>query len=144
MIINFYKVQNENFIKTICLLVEKAYQSNYKIIIKTSDSLLENEINKTLWTYSQKTFIPHGSSKDPLPEKHPIYITTGEENPNKANLKIFVNSIEPYKGNFDKVLYIFLDNPENNENSRALYENYKINGASTTYHIQETQGWSNL
>jgi DNA polymerase IIIc chi subunit len=144
MLVNFYKLQNENFIKTICQLVEKAYETNYRVLIKTNDSQIEADINRILWTYSQKTFIPHGSSIDPLPNIQPVYISTGPENPNNANLKIFIDSFDVCEENFEKLLYIFSDNSLNTENSKKLYDKYIDNGLKVSYHIQETKGWSKL
>lgn len=76
--------------KTACLLVEKSYLSNAKIVILTPDLEVQESINKLLWTYSRKQFIPHGSKLDPLPERQPVYITHELENPNHANILIII------------------------------------------------------
>lgn len=144
MIINFYKIQENNFLKTICQLIEKGYEGNYKIVVKANNHIEENEINRNLWTYSQKTFIPHGSSKDPLPEVHPIYITCNDENPNNANLKIFINNFDIVEQKFEKLLYIFNENDINLGESKALYNKYIDKGFKVSYHIQENKGWSTL
>ena len=144
MLINFYRIQSENFIKTICQLIEKAYESDYRISVKTNDNFIESEINRVLWTYSQKTFIPHGSSVDPMPNEHPVYISCSDENPNNSNLKIIVDSFEMYEKGFEKLLYIFLDSNPNKENAEKLYNKYLDKGFKISYHIQEIKGWSKL
>ncbi len=148
MIVNFYKLQRDNFIKTICQLIEKAYDSEYKVLVKTNDNIHENEINRTLWTYSQKTFIPHGSSEDPLPNIHPVYITYLDENPNKANLKILIDNFEFFPTSsstgFEKLLYIFAEDLTNLEESEKLYNKYIDNGFEVSYYVQESKGWSKL
>lgn len=108
------------FNKTICLLVEKSYLSSFRIIVLTSDLEVQESLNKLIWTYSKKQFIPHGSKLDTLPEKQPVYITHELENPNKANVLIIVapfNIKEIFsKGNyishFQRVIIIYdsLDN----------------------------------
>ncbi len=76
--------------KTACLLVEKSYHTNTKIVILTDDLEAQEFLNKLLWSYSRKQFIPHGSKLDPLPEKQPVYITHEMENPNHASILIIV------------------------------------------------------
>jgi DNA polymerase-3 subunit chi len=144
MIVNFYKLQRENFIKTICQLIEKSYDTEYKVLVKTNDHIYENEINRTLWTYSQKTFIPHGSSKDPLPDIHPVYITSLDENPNGANLKILIDNFEFTSNGFEKLLYIFAEDLVNLEESEKLYNKYIEKKFEVSYYIQGNKGWSKL
>ena len=88
---SLYYSTNTPIEKTVCLLTEKSYKNNFKIIILTPNSEIQENINKTLWTYSQKEFIPHGSQLDPLAHLQPIYITNKLEIPNKATLLMIVN-----------------------------------------------------
>ena len=141
MEISFYKIKNEMLIKTICQIVEKAYYNNFRININVQNELLENEINKSLWTYSQKTFIPHGSSCDPLPEQHPVYISQLHENLNKANLKIFINNIEICRSDYKKIIYIFTDSENNEFKSKELYDEYLKLNYEVQYYIQQDKVW---
>jgi DNA polymerase-3 subunit chi len=56
-----------------------------------SDDEFCEHLNKHLWTYSQKQFIPHGSKSDPLPEIQPVYLTDTLENINNSTAAIMVN-----------------------------------------------------
>jgi len=88
---SLYYSTNTSIEKTVCLLAEKSYKNNFKMIILTMDVETQENINKTLWTYSQKEFIPHGSKLDPLASIQPIYITDSLEVPNKATVLMIVN-----------------------------------------------------
>lgn len=117
---SIYHTAEGLFYKTICLLVEKSYLSDFRIILLTSDLEAQESLNKLLWTYSKKQFIPHGSKLDSLPEKQPVYITHVLENPNKANVLIIVApfdieeifSKKNYINHFQRVIIIYdsLDN----------------------------------
>ncbi|CAG2173489.1 unnamed protein product [Oppiella nova] len=85
---SFYHTIEGQLYKTTCILAEKSYHNNLKVVILTLDVDVQEQINKLMWTYSRKHFIPHGSKLDPLPEKQPIYITHIMENPNNANILI--------------------------------------------------------
>ncbi len=106
--------------KTACQLVEKSYHSNLKIIVLTSDKEEQEHLNKIIWTYSRRQFIPHGSKLDPLPEKQPVYLTCELENPNQATILIIIApfniekifSQKDYINHFQRIIIIYeaLDN----------------------------------
>lgn len=95
MQLSFYQTFPELILKTTCQLVEKCYHSDLKVIVLTSTVEAQEELNKLLWTYSQKQFIPHGSRLDPFPEKQPVYLTYQLENPNSATILVLVNAAIP-------------------------------------------------
>ena len=91
MKINCYQTNEANLSKSLCLLVEKCYYNKLKTLILAPNQNLVNILDKGLWTYSKKHFIPHATSSDPLPDKQPIYITEKLKNPNNSEIVIFVN-----------------------------------------------------
>jgi DNA polymerase-3 subunit chi len=114
MQISFYKTSHE-VEKIACTLAEKCYHNNKKTLIIVPDVELQESLNKLLWTYSQKQFIPHGSHADPLPEKQPIYITHKFENPNKSIILILINPIDLIdiiftSNEFERIIIIYNDN----------------------------------
>ncbi|WP_341763995.1 DNA polymerase III subunit chi [Candidatus Tisiphia endosymbiont of Beris chalybata] len=112
---SLYHASEGSLYKTACQLVEKSYHNKFKIIILTPDIEAQELLNKLIWTYSRKQFIPHGSKLDPLPEKQPIYLTSELENPNQANVLIIlapfnieeILSNAPYIGHFQRIIIIY-------------------------------------
>ncbi|MDR0296581.1 MAG: DNA polymerase III subunit chi [Rickettsia sp.] len=106
--------------KTSCLLVEKSYHNNLRIVVLAPDIEVQELLNNMIWTYSRKQFIPHGSKLDPLPEKQPVYITHQLENPNQASILIIIApfdiqeilSNKHYIAHFQRIIIIYdaLDN----------------------------------
>ncbi|CAA15296.1 unknown [Rickettsia prowazekii str. Madrid E] len=88
---SIYHTSNELFLKAILRLIEKCYYSNFKSVILTTDVHQQEMLNKNLWTYSRKQFIPHGSKFDPQPAKQPIYITDELQNPNNASVLVIIS-----------------------------------------------------
>lgn len=88
---SIYQTSDELLLKAIFLLIEKCYYSDLKSVVLTTDAEQQEMLNKNLWTYSRKQFIPHGSKIDPQPEKQPIYITDELQNPNEANVLIIIS-----------------------------------------------------
>jgi DNA polymerase-3 subunit chi len=113
--LSFYYSTNTPLEKTTCLLAEKSYKNNFRIVILTPNVEIQESLNKILWTYSQKEFLPHGSNLDPLPAAQPIYITNILEIPNKATLLIIVNppniievlNNNPYISQFQRIIVAY-------------------------------------
>lgn len=116
---SIYQTSDELLLKAIFLLIEKCYYSDLKSVVLTVDAEQQEMLNKNLWTYSRKQFIPHGSKVDPQPEKQPIYITDTLQNPNNASVLIIIspNNIEKilqakeYVSDFKRII-IITDLPE--------------------------------
>jgi len=106
-IINFYHLTSGSHEKAACQLLEKCYKSDYKTIVKVSNEEVQESLNKTLWTFAQKSFIPHGSANDAKPEMQPIYITTTSENPNNASVLMLVGTMDGIYDDFERVFVIF-------------------------------------
>jgi len=108
--ISFYHITLENQEKFACQLLEKCYNSDYKVLVRLGNEELQESLNKSLWTFAQKSFIPHGSSNDPDPEKQPIYITTGKDNPNAANVLMLVDVMDGIYDEFERIFVVFSGN----------------------------------
>ncbi|MFK7973265.1 MAG: DNA polymerase III subunit chi [Rickettsiaceae bacterium] len=115
--VSCYNTTQELIIKTCCQLVEKCYYGklNTCIILHNNDFL--QELDKVLWTYSQKKFIPHATEHDPLQNKQPVYLTTSVNNPNQATAFLLIN---PTK---ETILTLLLDNNQNNDIQKILILN---------------------
>ncbi len=152
--ISFYQTDNIPIEKTVTQLVEKCYHSALRCTILTSDDAFQEHLNKYLWTYSQKQFIPHGSKLDPLPEEQPIYITGTLENINNSTVAIAANSdtqmlrdifgdLEKLKKlKFDRLIVIFsLEDNSLEQEISIIKEGLSNAGASYDYYKQSSTGW---
>lgn len=116
---SIYQTSDELLLKAIFLLIEKCYYSDLKSIVLTADTEQQEMLNKNLWIYSRKQFIPHGSKVDPQPEKQPIYITDTLQNPNNASVLIIISptniekilQAKEYVSDFKRII-IITDLPE--------------------------------
>ena len=88
--INYYQTASLQFAKSFCLLAEKCYYSKLNTLVLTPEIADLRDMDRVLWTYSQKHFIPHATFEDSFADQQPVYFTTKIENPNKAEVIIFV------------------------------------------------------
>ena len=89
--ISCYQTTQDLLHKAFCQLAEKCYYGKLKTTVSAGNDDLIQTLDKVLWTYSKKHFIPHATNADPFPEKQPIYITNKFESYIKTEIIIFVN-----------------------------------------------------
>jgi DNA polymerase-3 subunit chi len=130
-IISFYQAQLGNQEKAACQLLEKCYKGDYKVLVRLSNEELQESLNKSLWTFAQKSFIPHGSKNDPDPKSQPIYITAGRENPNSFKVLMLVGTMDGVFDEFERVFIVF-------DGSDAALMSH-INGARIKLQIASNQ-----
>jgi DNA polymerase-3 subunit chi len=145
-VINFYHLTVSPLGKALPKLMEKVYAAGHRALILTEDAAQTDLLNKQLWTYTTKFFLPHGAKSDGFESNQPIYLSHEEENPNQSKILAFVGSAEP--GNlseYDKSLYLF-DGMDDASVSRARerWKHYKREGHEVTYWQQSEKGaWQN-
>ena len=144
--INFYHLTSSPLGKALPKLMEKVYGSGAKALVLTASDEQTEELNRQLWTYTTKFFLPHGAKEDGYSDKQPIYLSNKEENPNNATIMAFVGLAKPESLTvFDKYLYLFDgNNQEEVAEARIRWKAYKDQGHTLTYWQQTEKGaWEN-
>ena len=144
--IDFYHLQKNNPQEALSKLLEKAYALGKNILIKVGNENNLEEINTYLWTYEEQSFLPHGSKKDGHADSQPIWLTSGDDNPNNASMLFLVDGaiIEIDKiSQFERVFNMFDGaSIESLEQARNLWKQIKTAGHECYYWQQEdTGGW---
>ena len=101
-------------------------------------------LNDYLWTYAQRSFLPHGAAEDGFAEDQPIYLTSADENPGGASVLLLLDDQTPSNiSEFERCLEI-LDGSDSGavERARGRAESHRAAGHTVTYWRQrETGGW---
>lgn len=142
MQINFYHLTKSPVGKALPRLLEKVLTSGVKTIVLAPDEKRTEELNRDLWTYTTKVFLPHGSKNDGFSDEQPIYLTAGNENPNGATVLAIVEGANSDNINaFEKCLYMF-DGTDDSQlkTARQRWKEYNNAGHSTIYWQQNSKG----
>ena len=126
----FYKTSNFRVDETFYVLVQKALEKNMNsvVIFETKEAL--KDISIMLWSKKPESFLPHSIERDNLGNDSPIYLTTREDNPNKAEIIFSPEGVLIKKSkNWKRCIYIF-DHDDNSSFDRLkeyyfLLENSK-------------------
>jgi DNA polymerase-3 subunit chi len=142
---DFYHLQNTKLEEVLPTLLEKAYGSKKNTVVKIGNEERVDFLNGLLWTYSDTSFLPHGSKKDGAAEMQPIWLTSRNENPNKADFLFLVDGakIDPDNiKNFERVFYIF-DGNDNDAvtQARSFWKEVKNMEIDIFYWQQNNGTW---
>jgi len=142
--IDFYHLQKAPLEQVLPKLCEKAYATGKHIQILLGTAERVEFINSLLWTYSEESFLPHGSKRDGFAEDQPIFISAEETNENNASLLILADGaqVDVEKLNtYERVLNIFDGNDETAlNNARAYWKEIKTLGGELHYWQQNANG----
>lgn len=88
--VRFYHLMRRKPEEALPGLLEEALRRGEKVVVEAPQLEWIEALDERLWTYSDDSFLPHGLARDGEPEMQPILLTTGEDNPNGAALRILL------------------------------------------------------
>lgn len=142
--IDFYHLQKQTLEQVLPKLVEKAYATGKNIKIKVGNEARVEFINSLLWTYSDESFIPHGSKKDGFAKEQPIWLSSEDDNPNQAEMLFLVDGaaigLSEIK-NFERIFNIFDGNVEESlQQARLFWKELSATEEEKNYFQQDENG----
>lgn len=145
--VDFYHLQKQTLEQVLPKLLEKAYATDKRILVRIGNEERVEFINAHLWSFDDTSFIPHGSKKDGFADQQPIWLTAGDDNPNNAVLLFLVDGakITPTEADkFERIFNIFDGtNSAAVDDARSFWKELKASGADVFYWKQDDAGrWS--
>ena len=125
-------------------LLERILERGKRAVIMAGSEERVEYLDGYLWTYTQRSFLPHGSASDGFASEQPIALTCTDENPNAAAVLLLLDGQTSSNINtFERCLEIF-DGGDTAlvEAARARTESHRAAGHTVTYWRQrESGGW---
>ena len=142
--IDFYHLQKSVVEQALPRLLEKAYANGKPILVKIGNEARVEFLNTALWTYDDQSFLPHGSNKDGNAELQPIWLTSGDDNPNGAKMLFLVDGAKIDVADlpqFERIFNLFDgSNDENLQQARDFWRRIKEAGHECFYWQQDDAG----
>jgi DNA polymerase-3 subunit chi len=138
----FYHLERQPLEKVLPLLVAKTLERGWRAVVQAgSDERLE-ALDQALWTYSEDSFLPHGTAKTGYAADQPVYLTTGDETPNGAGVRFLVDGARSaHFTGLERIVYMFDGNEaEAVEIARSEWKAAKAAGCAVTYWQQTEAG----
>lgn len=138
----FYHLERTSLERVLPPLLERTLERGWRAVVQSGSAERLEALDLALWTYSDASFLPHGTARDGNPARQPIYLTTGEETPNEAGIRFLVDGAEmaEFTG-FMRIVCIFDGNdPEATGKARSQWQAAKAAGCAVTYWRQSEGG----
>jgi len=86
MEILFYCLERKSIEDILPGLLERTIERGWRAVVRTDSKERMNALDNHLWTWSDQSFLAHGTEDAGHPSLQPVYLTTGEENPNTSSV----------------------------------------------------------
>jgi DNA polymerase III subunit chi len=144
----FYHLQSQRLERALPALLERALAQGWRVVVQAASEERLDALDEVLWTYADASFLAHGRARDGDADLQPVYLTCGDENPNAARLRLFVDGADlaanlAADAAYARAILLFDGNdPDQLDSARAQWKALKARGFALTYWQQsETGGW---
>jgi DNA polymerase-3 subunit chi len=138
----FYQLERQPLDKVLPGLLEKTLERGWRAVVQAGGAERLEALDALLWTYADDSFLPHGTARDGFAERQPVFLTTGEDNPNGAAVRFLVDGAEcGGLGGYARVVYLF-DGRDGDAlaQARRQWKAAKAEGLAVTYWQQDERG----
>ena len=141
----FYHMTQSTLERTLPGLLERSIERGWRAVVQTPLNERCEALDNHLWTYRDDSFLPHGAQGEAAnPVDHPIWITTGDDNPNSANISFLIDGAESGSlDEYERIITLFDGHDADAvDAARASWKRLKEQGHQLTYWQQnEGGGW---
>ena len=141
--IGFYHLRASPLERALPRLLERALAEGHRVVVMAGSPERVEHLNDVLWTYSEESFLPHGSARDGNAECQPVWLTASDDNPNRAGMLVLVDGARSARlGEYARCCDLFDGNDEAAvAAARARWLEAKAAGHAVTYWEQREGKW---
>ena len=130
-------------------LLEDALAAGWRVVIQAASEERVEALNERLWTYSDDSFLPHGSARDGDAQAQVVYLTAADDNPNDARLRVLLSGVPAaafVEAGYERIALLFDGRDEEAvAEARREWTEVKAVGAAPTYWREaEEGGWARV
>nr|WP_029925222.1 DNA polymerase III subunit chi [Ochrobactrum sp. UNC390CL2Tsu3S39] len=131
----FYHLTESTLDEALPGLVERSLGRGWRVTIQTVSEERRDALDGLLWTFSDTSFVAHGTDKKPHPEHQPVLLTTGEANPNGATVRFLVEGAGLERADAYERLVVMFDGHDQDQLdiARGQWKNFKAGSHDLTY-----------
>ena len=134
--IDFYILDSDapvERLKTACRICEKAFLLGHEVHVHTGEPALSQRMDELLWTFRDRSFVPHAVEPDD-PIEWPVTIGHTMEPAPRAVLINLASEVPSFFGRFERVAEVVDAQPQIKAAGRARYRFYRERGYPLQHH----------
>ena len=143
--VHFYHLECQPLQRVLPTLLKKALERDWRVVVQAGSEERVEWLSNELWTFSDDSFLPHGTVRDGNAERQPVWITAGPDSPNGAGLRIYLDGVPiVVDERLERIIYLFDARDEAAlEAARAEWRRTVSLGQQPIYWREDEQGrWS--
>ncbi|MEQ9334966.1 DNA polymerase III subunit chi [Thalassobaculum sp.] len=91
--VGFYHLTATPLDRALPKLLERTLQAGQRAVVLAGSEERVQALNGLLWTYEERSWLPHGAARDGFAGDQPIWLTTTQENPNGAEFLFLTDGV---------------------------------------------------
>lgn len=141
----FFHLDKKPLDRALPELLEKSLERGWRVVVEAGSQERRDALDAHLWTYSDESFLPHGTDQEPDAAAQPVLLTVGPSRANDASVRFLVDraplpdraTLETYQ----RVVYLFDGHdPDALNDARAAWRQAKAMGVAAQYWAQNERG----
>jgi DNA polymerase-3 subunit chi len=139
----FYHLERQPLETVLPQLLLRTLERGWRAVVEAGSEERLEALDAHLWTFDEHSFLPHGRKQDGHPERQPIFLTTGPENPNGATVRFLVDGAAPPDDLTGYVRLVLMFDGRDTQavaNARDHWRVLKGKGCAVTYWQQADRG----
>lgn len=139
----FYHLQQQPLEKVLPNLVERSLERQWRAAIQAASEERLQALDDQLWTYSDDSFLPHGTDREVDAASQPVVLTLKDTNPNAASIRFLVEGADlpADAGSYARICVLF-DGTDQDAllRAREQWKEAKAGGHTIAYWQQDEDG----
>jgi DNA polymerase III subunit chi len=86
----FYHMQRQPLETVLPNLLEKSLERQWRVAVQATSEERLQALDDHLWVFSEESFLPHGTDRDPDCGTQPVVLTLRDANPNGASIRFLI------------------------------------------------------
>lgn len=141
--VHFYHLQRQSLGAVLPTLLAKSRQRGWRALVKVDGEARLAALDDHLWSFSDDSFLPHGTDREPDAGAQPILLTQGDENRNGAAILFLAEgaAVPADIAGYERVV-LMLDGRDEDAvaSARLVWRRLRDDGHAVTYWQQDTDG----
>ena len=140
--VRFYHLTRTALEQALPQMLEKTIERGQRAVVRAASEARVEALSARLWTYHDRSFLPHGNLKDGRPERQPVWLTVEDEAPNGAEVLFLADGATSEKvGDYARCVILF-DGGDDEAvgEARRQWTVFKDAGHEVSYWQQDYQG----
>ena len=118
----FYHLTESTLEEALPGLVDRSIARRWRVVIQAGSDERRDALDNHLWTWSEESFLAHGTDHEPHAPEQPIILTTGTGNPNGATVRFLVDGADLADASSYERLVVMFDGHDAEPGAERFHE----------------------